>query len=47
MNTELSIKAIRLLGVVVLTMACALGTPVQPQTGDVGTIGQLDALIQS
>ncbi len=37
MNTKLNIKIIGLLGVVVLTMACALGTPVQPQIDNVGT----------
>src|SRR5512133_3592506 len=37
MNTKRNIKIIGRFGTVVLTMACALGTPTQPQTDNVGT----------
>ena len=37
MNTKLNIKIIGVFGVVVLTMACALGIPAQPQIDNVGT----------
>ena len=37
MNAKLNIKLIGLVGVVVLTMACALSIPAQPQTNGVGT----------
>src|SRR6266498_1433704 len=39
MHTKLNIKLIGLLGVVLLTMACAIGTSTaQPQTDEVGTV---------